>query len=552
MDPEQFDAASLPPNAERRFKELFFDGSKAKILGDSEQSKIKFLEALNVNPNSSTVKFELARIYAEEGNLTTAIEYAGDASRKDPGNIWYAEFLGQLYAEAGKIDDSVRIFRNILTNNPNQYDYYFHLASLLLAQGRYDDAMKVYQDLENLVGISDEVSSQRQLIYMERGDFENALIEIDKLIETNPEEVRYRGMKAELFEKTDRQKEALEIYNVMLEMEPDNGLVLLSLYEINKRDGQDEEAFQYINRAFLSPELSIDVKVNIILNLMNTPGFKKDATQAIDLGKSLELTHPTDAKSYAIQGDVYYNKGMFEESRYKFRQAIAIDPNRPPIWQQVLTIDSQLSDFESMSRESAAAQELFPEQPIFYLFGGIAELSQKKYDDAISTLTTGKNLVVDNSSLQAQFSASLGDAYHEIGNSAKSDEHYELSLKLEPNNPVVLNNYAYYLANRNEKLEKAEQMAKKANDLQPNEASFQDTYGWVLFKRNNLQNALFWIEEALKNGAANDPDVLDHHGDVLYNLKRYPDAVRSWQAAIEAGGNRSELDKKINSQTIGE
>jgi tetratricopeptide (TPR) repeat protein len=552
IDPELFDAASLPPSAERRFKELFFDASKAKMLGDREQSKTKFLEALNINPNSSTVMFELARIYAEEGNLTTAIEYASNASRKDPGNIWYSEFLGQLYAEAGKLDDSVRIFKNILAANPNQYDYYFHLAGLLMAQGRYDEAMKVYEDLESQVGVTEEVSSQRQLIYMEKGDFDNALKEIDKLIDTNPDEIRYRGMKAELFEKTGRQSEALEIYNEMLELEPDNGLVLLSIYEMNFRSGNAEEAFKYLNRAFLSPELSIDVKVNILLNFMNTPAFRNDASQAIQLGKSLELTHPADAKSYAIQGDVFYNKGMLEESREKFRRAISIDPNRPPIWQQILTINSQLNDFESMSKEAGRAQELFPEQPVFYLFGGIAELSQKKIDDAITTLTTGKNLVVDNNSLLAQFMASLGDAYHENGNSTKSDEHYEQSLKLEPNNPVVLNNYAYYLANRNERLEKAEQMAKKANDLQPNQASFQDTYGWVLFKRNNFQNALFWIEEALKNGAGNDSVVLDHHGDVLFSLKRYTEAVRSWQAAIDAGGDRIELERKINSPTIGE
>ena len=95
-------------------------------------------------------------------------------------------------------------------------------------------------------------------------------------------------------------------------------------------------------------------------------------------------------------------------------------------------------------------------------------------------------------------------------------------------------------------------MAKKANNLLPDQASFQDTYGWVLFKRGNLQNAKFWIEEALKNGGDKDPVVLDHFGDVLHALGQKSEAVRWWQQAIDEGGSPEEILPKINSESIGE
>src|SRR5690606_41163971 len=108
------------------------------------------------------------------------------------------------------------------------------------------------------------------------------------------------------------------------------------------------------------------------------------------------------------------------------------------------------------------------------LFNGIAHLQYKKADKAIESLNTGKNMVVDNNKLLAQFYASLGDAYHEQKDHTKSDQSYDMALKYDPQNTIVLNYYAYYLSLRKVNLEKAETMAKKANDLNPDIASFQD------------------------------------------------------------------------------
>ena len=67
----------------------------------------------------------------------------------------------------------------------------------------------------------------------------------------------------------------------------------------------------------------------------------------------------------------------------------------------------------------------------------------------------------------------------------------------------------------------------------------------VLYTRENYQNALFWIEESLKNGGSSDPTVLEHHGDVLLKLNRIKDAVVAWQKALEAGGETDDLSPKI-------
>jgi len=529
----------------REFTTLFMDANKAKILGNFSEAIRLFQESLQIDPTSAASRYEIARIYAEDGNFPAALGYAREAYEIDSDNIWYAQFLGQLYSETGRMDQSIEVFKNIIRDHPNEYGYYFNLGSLLSAQGKYDEALELYDELEKRVGTSEELSLQRQMIYIDKGDFTSALTEIDKLIENNPEELRLYGMKAEIYQQLGREDEARELYEQMLEMQPDNGLVLLSLHDIEKKNGNDAVANEYLKRAFGSSELSIDVKVNILLTYLSAPDFNKNRDFILSLVRDMESAHPNEAKAFAVQGDIYYNLNQLDSARVKFRRAVQLDPNRPPIWQQILTIDSQLNDFESLKSESESALELFPQQPIFYLFNGIASLQLKDADTAIEVLTTGKNLVVDNNKLLGQFYASLGDAYHEQKEHQSSDQAYDMALKYDPSNVIVLNNYAYYLSLRKTNLEKAETMARKANDLSPDVASFQDTYAWVLYNRENYQNALFWVEESLKNGGNTDPTVLEHHGDILLKVNRIKDAVKAWEKALEAGGETKDLDPKI-------
>jgi tetratricopeptide (TPR) repeat protein len=521
-------------------------------LGDYGQAKNYFQQALRIDPSSAATQFELAKLLTEQGQFMEAIQLSQSAYETDPDNVWYAHFLAQLYTETGDFERSVEVYHKIIERQPEEYENYFNLANLLSAQQKFKEALEVYGELEERLGPNEDISVQRQLIYLEKGDLDKALEEVNALIDANPDELRYYGMKAEILQGMKRFEEAKALYEMMLYDSPENGLVLLALFELSEKNGNQEKADEYITRAFGSPELGIDVKVNILLNFLSTSNLRSREAFITDLGAALEKAHPNEAKAYAIQGDIFYNFGRLEEARTKFQRAVEIDPNRPPIWQQILTISSQLNDFVAMKAGAISALELFPMQPIFYLFSGIAHLQMKEMQTAVEALEMGLTITVDNPALQAQLLASLGDTYHEMSEHQKSDRSYDKALELDGSNTVVLNNYAYYLSLRDTALDKAESMAKKANNLSPDTPSFQDTYGWVLHMRGNHRNALFWIEEALKNGAENDPVVLGHYGDVLQALERKADAVRAWQQAIDAGGDAGVFLPKINAGQIGE
>jgi tetratricopeptide (TPR) repeat protein len=210
-------------------------------------------------------------------------------------------------------------------------------------------------------------------------------------------------------------------------------------------------------------------------------------------------------------------------------------------------IESELSDFTGMTKDGNRAIELFPNLPEFYYYTGMAYQRQLNYDKAVENYSIGKELVVENPMLLSRFYSSLGEVYHYQNKHDKSDEAYEEALLIDPENAFVLNNYAYYLSTRKVKLEKAAEMSKLSNELNPGLASFEDTYAWILFQQGKYSDALTWIELSLSHGEING-ELLEHQGDILFKLGRTSDAITKWQEAKKAGGASDKIQQKIDQQ----
>ena len=143
-----------------------------------------------------------------------------------------------------------------------------------------------------------------------------------------------------------------------------------------------------------------------------------------------------------------------------------------------------------------------------------------------------------------QFYSTLGEVYHELKDYEKSDQNYERALALDGKDASTLNNYAYFLSLRKIKLDKAEELSKRSNELEPNQASYEDTYGWIMFTMGKMQEAKEWIGKSLQHGGDKSAAVLEHYGDVLNSIGDKSGALDYWKRAKEAGDEASpELDQ---------
>ena len=339
---------------------------------------------------------------------------------------------------------------------------------------------------------------------------------------------------------------AFQAYSDLLKLDPANAFVHLSLADYYRSQKKNDKAFEEIKIAFKSKDLEIDTKIKILISYYEiTDKFPELKPDADTLCKILVDVHPDDAKAFSMYGDFLYRDKKLEEARTQYKKAIAIDKSKYLIWENLLTIDSYLNDFTSLEKDGKEAMDLFPANPIPYFYNGLAKLQLKKYQEAIDVLTEGKEFVIDNKLLLSQIYAYLGDAQNNLKNNTASDIAYDKSLEANPNNAEVLNNFAYYLSLRKENLEKAATMSSKSNDLKPNNDSYQDTYGWILFQQHKYDDAKIWIGKALDNGGKGSGTILEHYGDILFKLGDTESAVKYWMDAKKAGGTTDLIDKKI-------
>jgi tetratricopeptide (TPR) repeat protein len=214
------------------------------------------------------------------------------------------------------------------------------------------------------------------------------------------------------------------------------------------------------------------------------------------------------------------------------------------IWQNVIQIEAELNEMDSVKKHSEQALEFFPNQASLYYYLGTANLILQLTEDAVDAFEQGKKLATTNLPLLGFINGQLGDAYNTLKEHKKSDEAYEAALNIDPNNDHVLNNYSYFLSLRQEKLELAKKMSAKLIKRNPDNPTFLDTHAWVLYQLGEYGESAKIMERALKTGDARGT-LLEHYGDILFKLGRVEEAVIQWKKAKGMDDSSDLIDKKI-------
>jgi tetratricopeptide (TPR) repeat protein len=531
--------------------ETFIEANKLKILGNYTEASMLFEKCLLMNPLDDASMYELARIELINKNPEKALMLIEKATEISPQNDYYLELYANLLNSFDRYNDAIKVYKKLIARNPYNYDYYNQLAISYLLSGKSDEAIGVYNDLEEKIGINEEISLKKQGIYLQVNQINKAIEEVEKLCEQYPTESKYYAILAELCLANGYEDKALKAYQKIIEIDPNNPYIHISLADFYKKKGEEKKAFEELKTGFANPNLNIDSKIQILLSYYTVTKIYQDMKEeAMELSEILINTHPDDPKAFSMYGDFLYQDKNYTEAREVFRKVISIDSSKYVVWEQLLFTHSQLEDQESLFNDSKLVVELFPEQPLPYLFLGGGYYQKKQWDNCIEILNQGLALVVNNKLMEIQFYAYLGDAYNQLKNNEKSDEAYENVLKLDPNHDYVLNNYAYYLSLRSENLEKAAGMAKRATELKPDSPANQDTYGWVLYKMGKFEEARKWIEKALENEEEASAVIIEHYGDVLWQLGEHDEGYRYWIKARDKGIGSEFLEMKIEQKKL--
>jgi tetratricopeptide (TPR) repeat protein len=519
------------------------------MKGNIENAETKFKECLRIDPTSAAVKYELGNIYRFNGLYDNALKFGKECANDEQKNEWYQLLYIECLHNKRQYAEAAEVYARLVKNYPNRPDFYEGLAAEYMYGGYYDKSFKSYDELEKKFGQNEAFTINKIKLLRQLKKNNEAEAEFKKLIQSNPSEAKYYTYLAEFYQETNQNDKAMDTYKEILKVDAKNPMVHLALADYYKSQNDKENFYKEIKIAFENPDLDVDTKLKILSSYYELSDINDTyKQQALELCSITLKLHSTVADVHSMYGDFLFKDKKIKEAQAEYMSAIKLDKNTFSIWSQLMYIDSELNDYTNLESHSAEAIELFPTNPLPYYFNGVSSIQLKKYDVAINALEDGIEFVYDNKPLLLGFYTSLGNAYNAVKKFEKSDKAYDDALKVNPDDAETLNNYAYFLSLRKEKLEKAEKFSRRSNELSPNNRSFIDTYGWILYQQGKYKEAEEWLNRAVKMGGKSS--ISEHYGDVLYKLDRKEEALKYWQEAKAAGGGSEFLDKKITDKKL--
>lgn len=538
--------SALTEDQQNEFEYLFIEGIKQKKMGKLDEAASVFTRCLEIDPNSAVAMFEMANIHYARKDLTSASLLLEKAITIEGNNKWYKLLLAQIYQQRKQFSEAAALFGELRAMEPDNDEFLYMKAVALGMAGKYQEAIDAYNELEAKVGLNDQIVVAKQQVYMSWKKPEKAFEEINRLIASNPNEPQYYGLLAELYQTQGDKENALKSYNKILEIDPDNGFVHFSLAGYYQEQGDFNKAFEHIKKAFQNDELDVETKVQYYLLQTQDPD-NSDWTNA-QITELLDILHnkyPENNLMYTIYAEHMIRQNKLEEARDYLRKYIETDAGQYEIWQKLLFISNDLQDFKTLYTDSKRAMELFPEQPVIYALNAVASLQLEKYDEALQVLDKGEPYLTGNQNMKIQFEIYKAEANYKLDRVDQAFKAFDEVIKLDPENFMALNNYAYYLSVRGQDLEKAERLSSKAVQANPDNPTYLDTHAWVLFKMKNYNQAKAFMETALEKGGNENPVLVEHYGDILYMMGNKPEAIRNWKKAKSLGDGSDMLDRKI-------
>lgn len=526
---------------EQEYYRNFINGVKEEINGNYMKAIALYNDCINKFPERAAPYYQLSNLYLKAQNVEKAKELAIKAESLNQKNIWYKLHLANIYQFKNETDSAISIYERIIKIDQNP-EYVYNLALLYSQANREAESVKMLDLLEKEYNGSKEIFLLKHNLFNNLKNFDSAVFELKELTKNFPDEINNYGMLAEYLGEIGRSDEAREIYKYALVKDSTNGIVLLSFGDFYLKKNQNDSAFYFYKKAFNSNTLDFDTKINIIVNFLKNKEFTESNKASIEVLLAILRKGNADFMIHAVYADFYSNLQDYEKSVKYMDSAIIIKKDNYFLWEQSILISNYLKNYQDVIKKVSECSVYFPEKDNILLIKAFAEHSLENEDSAI--ITANKVIKISKSTeVTVQAYNLLGEIYRNIGKSERSDECFEEILKIDKENLTIRNNYSYYLALRGEKLEHALELSEYTVTRDPKNATYLDTYGWILFKLNKFKESKNYIEAAIRYGAYNNAEVLDHYGEIMIKLEKCKDAVEAWERILEVDSTYSIKDK---------
>ena len=521
---------------------VLVEAEKQLILENYAKALENFHVALDMNTESAAIHFKIAEVLAKSDEGQKALPYGLKAIELAPDNKYYRLGLARIYQSIGFYIDAAKTYEELVARFPSEENALYELAELYQLTGRREDMFRIFDQIEDQLGVKEEITREKQRIYMKEGKVDEVITEYEKLIAAYPHESSY---KAELINfliqnrKLDQAEQAIANYE---ETESTSSRITLMKSELAWMKGKRKESLELLSLAFETTSIDFQSKFQILSNYLVMDPSSEEKSKLTEIAVSLADKHDDEFKAQAFVGDLLYQEGQSEEAIKYYLNAVNLSPANYSLWQNILNIEADLNQYDSLVKHAEQALEYFPNQALLYYFAGTGYLINQDYKKSVRMLEQGRKYTVDPNLLTV-FYGQLGDAYNGMKELEKSFRAYDKALENSPNNDHVLNNYSYFLSLENKNLDKALKMSTQLVEMHPNNPTYLDTHGWVLYSVGKYKESKKFLERAAS--MEEDGTVIEHYGDVLFQLGEVDEAIKQWERARDLGNTSDLIEKKI-------
>ena len=533
----------------RSYNVLFHEAMLQRQKGNADAAFDLLLRCTETDSMASEAYYFLSQYYGQMKDADAALRAIERAAQLEPHNATYMEMLASGYLNKERYDDAIAVVEKMYESDKSRQDLLETLYQLYTNQDYYEQAIGVLERMETIDGKNERTSLAKSALYLKLDRNDEAIEVLRVLAQEHPYDQRYKVHYANALMMNGDTDEAMKTLREVLGEEPDNtsAQMLVRAYYIAI---DDTLAADSVTRdLLLNPKATTEQKIMQLRQLIaESEQEGGDSTKILGLFREMLALPQPDADIAEFKAAYMDLKKMPRDSvAQALEQVLAIAPERMSPRLHLVQYAWEDEDDERIISLCQAAREYNPEEMAFYYYQGMAYYRQKDTDNALEAFRNGINVITDESSpvIVSDFYAVMGDLLFQKNREREAFEAYDSCLQWRPDNIGCLNNYAYYLSLHGDRLDEAEQMSYKTIKAEPKNATYLDTYAWILFMQQRYAEARIYIDQAVQNDSTASDVIIEHAGDIHAMAGDTERAVQLWQQALALNPQNKLLARKI-------
>jgi len=531
----------------RRYDAMFLEAICQREKGNSDAAFDLLRHCVDIDSTRSEAYFYLAQYYGALKQKDKMLGMMKKAVDLEPDNTIYLETLANVYISQRQYAEGIEMLERLYDKSRERDEVLGMLVQLYEQQQDYDNAIRTLNRLETLEGKSERLSFAKSSLFTQKGDKKAAISEMKKLADQYPHDNNYRCLYGNTLYVNGQQKKALAIYHEILKDDPDNRNAQMAMLAHYNEQHDSAAANRLIEEILLNKQSSTEDRVTLMRQVIgDSERAGGDSTRVLQLFHRM-LDLPQSDADMALFCATYMNlKKMPKDSiGAVLEKAIQIAPDNAAARLQLVSYAWQNEDRDKVIALCKEARQYNPDEMAFYYYQGIAYYQNSQLDEALDAFQNGIGVITQQSdpAIVSDFYAVMGDIMHQKGMDREAYAAYDSCLQWKDDNIACLNNYAYYLSIKGEQLDKAEQMSYRTIKAEPKNATYLDTYAWILFMQKRYSEARIYIDQTLQNDSDTSAVLLEHAGDIYYHVGDTDKALVFWQQSLDraVAGNDKEI-----------